>query len=391
MTQWVGLGIFFSVVTLLYGGAHYYLYSWFVRVAEPPKKGRRILLYLFIFLVASFPGAKILGWHDFNAFSYLLTFISSVWMGLAFYFFLSALGSDLVIIFFKWIRFKPKVFAEQSLFYNRMRVACIAVGVIIIGVFALQEARNLRVARLEIPLRGLPPALDGFSLVQVSDVHYGMLTRNKELSGIVERVNELQPDLVVITGDLVDESISHMEEMEVPLARLKSRHGVFAITGNHEYYAGVERAVAIMKGVKIGVLRNAVQVLPGGLQILGIDDPTGYRKMGEPAPDFDRLVSSLDPQKPSILLYHQPIQFEKAASLGVGLQLSGHTHGGQLFPIRYISQMIYPRAPGLHQFGESYLYVSWGAGTWGPPMRFKSPPELVYIRLRSPRLPKHHF
>ncbi len=383
MTQWVGFAIFFSVVTSLYGGAHYYLYSWLVRVAEPPKRERRILLYLFIFLVASFPISKILGWHDFNAFIYLLTFIASVWMGLAFYFFLLALGSDLVIIFFKMIRFKPKVFAEQSLFYNRALVACIAGSVFIIGGFALQEARNLGVTRLEIPLRELPPELDGFALVQVSDVHYGMLTGNKELSKIVDRVNDLHPDIVVITGDLVDESVSHMEEMKVPLSRLKSRQGILAITGNHEYYAGVDRAVAIMEGVNIRVLRNAVQVLPGGLQILGIDDPTGYRRMGEPVPDFDRLVSRLDPQKPSILLYHQPILFEKAASCGIGLQLSGHTHGGQLFPIRYISKMIYPLTPGLHQSGDSYLYVSWGAGTWGPPMRLKCPPELVYIRLRS--------
>jgi uncharacterized protein len=379
----VGFAIFFCVVTSLYGGAHYYLYSWLVRVAEPPKRERRILLYLFIFLVASFPISKILGWHDFNAFVYLLTLIASVWMGLAFYFFLLALGSDLVIVFFKMLRFRPKVFAAQSLFYNRALVACIAGSVFIIGGFALQEARNLGVTRLEIPLRGLPRELDGFSLVQVSDVHYGMLTVNKELSKIVDRVNDLHPDMVVITGDLVDESVSHMEEMKVPLSRMKSRHGILAIMGNHEYYAGVDRAVAIMEGVNIRVLRNAVKVLPGGLQILGIDDPTGYRRMGEAEPDFDRLVSGLDPQKPSILLYHQPILFERAASLGIGLQLSGHTHGGQLFPIRYVSKMIYPLTPGLHQSGDRYLYVSWGAGTWGPPMRLKCPPELVYIRLRS--------
>jgi predicted MPP superfamily phosphohydrolase len=386
LTQWVGFAIFFSVVTSLYAAAHYYLYSWLVRVADPSQRGRRILLTLFIFLVVSFPMAKILGWHDFNAFTYLLTLIASVWMGLAFYFFLLALGTDLVISFFKMVRFRPRVFAKQPLFYNRLRVAFIAGGVLIIGGFALQEARDLGVKRLEIPLRGLPPELDGFSLVQVSDVHYGMLTVNKELSRIVDRVNDLHPDIVVITGDLVDESVSHMEKMKGPLACLKSRQGVFAVTGNHEYYAGVKRAVAIMKGVNIRVLRNEIVVLPGGLQILGIDDPTGYRRMGEPAPDFERLVLSLDSQKPSVLLYHQPIHFEKAASFGVGLQLSGHTHGGQLFPIRYISQMIYPRTPGLHQIGESYLYVSWGAGTWGPPMRLKAPPELVYIRLRSPKV-----
>jgi predicted MPP superfamily phosphohydrolase len=383
MPRWVVFVIFFSVITFLYGGAHCYIYSWFVRMAEPPKKVRRIVLSLFILLVASFPIAKVLGWHDFNALNYVLTLIASVWMGLVLYFFLFALGSDLVISLGKIFRLKPKGFVRHGPFYGRALVAGIIGGVLIIGAYALHEARNLGVKRLEIPLCGLPSELDGFSLVQVSDVHYGMLATNRELSRIVDRVNGLHPDIVVITGDLVDESISHMEEMKGPLSHLKSRDGVFAITGNHEYYAGVERAIAIMKGVNIRVLRNEVHVLPGGLQILGIDDPTAARRMGEAPPDFERLISTLDPQKPSILLFHQPILFERAASLGIGLQLSGHTHGGQLFPICYISQLIYPRTPGLHQIGKSYLYVSLGTGTWGPPMRLKAPPELVYIRLRS--------
>ncbi len=184
-------------------------------------------------------------------------------------------------------------------------------------------------------------------LVQLSDLHYGMLTENGKLSRVMERVNELKPDLIVITGDLVDEGVSHMEEMAQPLKLLKSRHGVLAVTGNHEYYAGVNRAVEIMKSAGIEVLRNEMKVLPSGLQILGVDDPTGSRRMGEPAADLEKQLSRLDREKPSILLYHQPIHFEMAASFGVGLQLSGHTHGGQLYPIIYISRMIYPRIPGL--------------------------------------------
>ena len=385
MPQWFGFAIFFPVVTMLYGGAHYYIYSWFVRLVQPPKKVRRILLYLFIFMVASFPAGKILGWRNFNSFNYWLNLIAAVWMGHAFYLFLFALASDLLITLAKIIGLGRKRWVRNPLFYKRAVVVAVAGGVLIIGGYALYEARNFRVTRLEIPLRGLPRELDGFSIVQVSDIHYGMLTGNQELSRILGRVNDLRPDMVAITGDLVDESVSHMEEMRVPLSRIKSRHGVFAVTGNHEYYAGVDRAVGIMKAANIRVLRNEMQVLPGGLQILGIDDPTGSRRMRQPAPDFQSLVSGIDPQKPCILLYHQPIRFETTASLGIGLQLSGHTHGGQLFPVIYISKRIYPNTPGLHKIGDSYLYVSWGVGTWGPPMRLKAPPELVYIRLRSPK------
>ncbi|MBI5966799.1 MAG: metallophosphoesterase [Deltaproteobacteria bacterium] len=383
MPQWASFAVFFSIVSSIYGTAHYYLYSWFVRLAEPSKKVRSLLRLFFIFLVASLPTAKFLGWYDFNVFSYLLALMASVWMGLVLYLFLFALGCDLLIALFKKFFSGPKVSSRRSLFNRRLLLAGIGGCVLMIGGLAVKEARDLQVTRLEVSLRGLPPELDGFSLVQVSDVHYGMLTENGRLSLIISRINELQPDVVVITGDLVDEGVSHMEEMSVPLSRLKSRQGIFAVTGNHEYYAGVDRAIAIMKGARIRVLRNEVAILNGGLQMVGIDDPTGSRRVGNPAPDFEKILARLDPQKPSILLYHQPIKFEEVASAGVDLQLSGHTHGGQLFPVRYISQMIYPRTPGLHQIGKSYLYVSRGAGTWGPPMRLLSPPELVYIRLRS--------
>jgi len=385
MPQWASFAVFFSIVSSIYGVGHYYIYSWFVWLTEPSRKVRRILRLFFLFLVASFPTAKVLGWYDFNVFSYLLTLIASVWMGLVLYFFLFSLGSELLITILKIFFSKQKIFSKHSLINRRLLAAGIGGCVLIIGGFALKEARDLKMTRLEISLRGLPPELDGFSLVQVSDIHYGMLTENGRLSLIISRINELQPDVVVITGDLVDEGVSHMEEMSVPLSGLKSRQGVFAVTGNHEYYAGVDRAVAIMKGANIRVLRNEVTILNGGLQIVGIDDPTGSRRVRNPAPDFEKILARLDSQKPAILLYHQPIKFEEATSVGVGLQLSGHTHGGQLFPVRYISRLIYPRTPGLHQIGESYLYVSKGAGTWGPPMRLLSPPELVHIRLRCPK------
>ncbi len=384
MPQWTSFAIFFSVVLSVYGGAHYYLYAWFVRLAEPTRRLRRRVGLIFILLVISFPLARILARYDFNSFNYHLTLISSIWMALSLYLFILALGSNLIFILYKILPFGPRLLAGQSLFYRRALVACISAGVLMIGGYALGDARNIRVTRLEIPLRGLPPEMDGFSLVQVSDIHYGVLTENGKLSKIVDRINELQADVVVITGDLVDEGVSHMEEMAKPLTRLKSRQGVFAVTGNHEYYAGVDRATAIMKKAGITVLRNEKALLPGGLQLLGVDDPTGSRRMGNPLPDLDKLLLQLDAKKPSILLYHQPIQFEKVAVSGIGLQLSGHTHGGQLYPIIFISRMIYPFTPGIHQRGKSYLYVSRGVGTWGPPMRFGSPPELVYIRLRTP-------
>jgi len=187
----------------------------------------------------------------------------------------------------------------------------------------------------------------------------------------------------VITGDLVDEAVSHLEEMAVPLASLKSRLGVIGIMGNHEFFAGADRVERIMRRAGIQILRNEIKTLPGGLQVLGVDDPTFYRRRGLPLPDFDGLIKRLDSEKPSILLYHQPLHFEDAAASGVGLQLSGHIHGPQFLPMVPFVRLFYPHFRGLYHIEDSYLYVSRGVGTGGPPMRLGSPPQLVYICLRS--------
>ena len=382
MPQWASFLVFFTIVTSIYSAGHYYIYSWLVRWTEPARPIRRAIQLSFVLLIIFFPAARMLARVDFNPFTYLLTLVSSVWMGLVLYLVLLALGMDLVWALLRGFSLLGGKRLRLRLTTKRVLAAGVSLGVLLLGSAAWMEAHNLGVTRLEIPLKGLPPEMDGFTIVQLSDLHYGMLMENGKLSRVVERVNELKPDLIVITGDLVDEGVAHMEKMADPLRRLKSRQGILAITGNHEYYAGVNRAVAIMKSAGIEVLRNETKVLPPGLQILGVDDPSGSRGMGEPAADLEKQLSRLDREKSSILLYHQPIHFEKAASFGVGLQLSGHTHGGQLYPIIYISRMIYPRIPGLHQIGESKMYVSRGAGTWGPPMRLGSPPEIVQITLR---------
>jgi predicted MPP superfamily phosphohydrolase len=385
MPQWASFLVFFTIVVSIYSAGHYYVYSWLVRWTEPSRPLRRTVKVSFILLIVSFPAARILAQVDFNPFTYFLTLVSSVWMGLVLYFVLLALGLDLVWAFIWLFSLVGGKRLRLRLIPRRVLAAWVGLGIVFLGGAAWMEAHNLGVTRLEIPLKRLPAEMDGFTLVQLSDFHFGMLMEQGKLLRVVERVNELKPDLIVITGDLVDEGVSHMEDMAGPLKRLKSQYGILAITGNHEYYAGVNRAVEIMRSAGVEVLRNEMKVLPGGLQVLGVDDPTGSRRMGEPAAELEKQLSRLDREKPSILLYHQPIHFESAAASAVGLQLSGHTHGGQLYPIIYISRMIYPRTPGLHKIGDSRLYVSRGAGTWGPPMRLGSPPEIVHIALRRPK------
>ncbi len=374
---------YFFIPTLIFI-ANFYLYNWFVRLASPSSRVRRMILFGLILLLALFPVSRVWAAYDFNSLNRFITFLAASWMGLSFLLVLGAAGTDLVRFSLRQAGLSPKISLYRILYYRRILAATSIILCLVIGGYAFWEARTIQVTRIDIPLRHLPPDLDGFSVVQLSDVHYGMLNENGRLTDIVRRVNELQPDLVVFTGDLVDGAVSHMEEMAGPLSGLKARQGLFAVLGNHEFYAGANRAEAIMRQAGIQVLRDAVRVLPGGLQILGIDDRAVARS-GRPLPDFQRLIHALDPQKPSILLYHQPVHFEQSAASGVGLQLSGHTHGPQLLPMVPLARIFYPRMQGQFRLDDSYLYISRGVGTGGPPMRLGSPPEIVHITLRSPK------
>lgn len=374
---------YFFIPTLIFI-ANFYLYKWIVRLTQPSAWVRRTILFGLFLLLALFPVSRVWAAHDFNSLNRFITFLASSWMGFSFLLVLGAAGTDLVRFSLRQAGLSPKLSLSRILYYRRLLVAATIIGCMAVGGYAFWEARQIGVTRIEIPLRHLPPNLDGFSVVQISDVHYGMRHENGRLSDLVRRVNELQPDLVVFTGDLVDAKVSHMEEMAGPLSGLKARHGLFAVMGNHEFYAGVNRAEAIMRQAGIQVLRDGMRVLPGGLQILGIDDRAMGRS-GRRLHDFEGLIHGLDPEKPSILLYHPPVRFEQSAAIGIGLQLSGHIHGPQLLPMVPLARIFYPRLQGLFRLDDSYLYVSRGVGTGGPPMRLASPPEIVHITLRSPK------
>jgi predicted MPP superfamily phosphohydrolase len=375
-------GYFFIPVLIFI--ANFYLYNWIVRLTRPSAWVRRaILIFLFI-LLALFPVSRLWAAYDFNFLNRFVTFLASSWMGISFLLVLCASGSDLVRFFLRKADFFPKIPLSRISYYQRALVITSVAGCLGLGGYGFWEARQVEVTRVEISLRHLAPELDGLSVVHLSDVHYGMLHENGRLSDLVRRVNELQPDLVVFTGDLVDADVSHMEEMAGPLSGLKASYGLFAVMGNHEFFAGASRVEAILKQAGIQVLRNEVRVLPGGLQVLGIDDPAVARR-GGPLPDFEGLIRGLDANRPSVLLYHQPIHFEEVVAGKVGLQLSGHIHGPQLLPMVPLARLFYPRMQGLFRLEDSYLYVSRGVGTGGPPMRLGSPPEIVYIRLRSPK------
>ena len=250
--------------------------------------------------------------------------------------------------------------------------------------------RRARIRRIDVPIAGLPAALHGFSIAQISDLHVGPTIKRDYLERVVDAVNELGADMIAVTGDLVDGSVRDLSKHTEPLARLTSRHGAFFVTGNHEYYSGAGAWVTELRRLGLAVLMNEHVVLRHGgaaVVVAGVTDYTAGHF--DPAQHSDPAAAiSGAPRDAGVLLLlaHQPRSAFAAAKAGFDLQLSGHTHGGQFFPWNFVVRLFHPFTTGLHRLGKLWVYISRGTGYWGPPKRLGAPSEITYLRLVSPPL-----
>jgi len=267
--------------------------------------------------------------------------------------------------------------------YSAYTVLLLALLAVLLGLY--NSRRVARIVRVDVPLPGLPDALEGCTIAQLSDIHVGPTIKRGYVRRIVNRTNALRPDIIAITGDLIDGSVERLRDDVAPLAGLQARHGVFAVTGNHEYYSGADAWVAEFRRIGLDVLMNEHRILAhdGATLVLA-----GVTDFGAAA--FDRRQAS-DPETAlrgspedvgaRILLAHQPRSAPAAARAGFDLQLSGHTHGGQFWPWRYFVPLQQPFVSGLHDQDGMAVYVSQGTGYWGPPMRIGAKSEITLIRL----------
>ena len=245
--------------------------------------------------------------------------------------------------------------------------------------------RRAGVRRVDVPISGLPAALNGFSIAQISDLHVGATIKRDYLERIVEAVNHLGADMIAVTGDLVDGSVRDLARHTEPLSRLTARHGAFFVTGNHEYYSGVHAWVAEVRRLGLAVLINEHVVLRHQGAAVVVAGVTDYNAGWiEPAHRSDPAAAMRGAPRDAgvkVLLAHQPRSALAAAPAGFDLQLSGHTHGGQFFPWNFVVRLFHPFTTGLHRVGRLWVYVSRGTGYWGPPMRLGAPSEITYLRL----------
>ncbi len=376
----------FAACGLLFG-LHYYIAKRLILDSELPEPWRGGLLAALALLGLSLvvqpfaerfvsrPVARFVAWP------------SSLWMGFAFYLLVLLAATDAIW----WLSGgAARAAGEVSggvWTTSVLRAAAVTAIAFAVGTFSLRSGlRPPDLRRVEIHLARWPTRLDGFRIVQLSDIHIGPILDGRFARALVERVNALAPDLVVVTGDLVDGAVKHLRHEVAPFGDLHGRLGVFFVTGNHDHYSGVNSWCDVIAQLGINVLRNErveIRDRDSVFDIVGVDDHHGSHFGDGGGEDLVAAFDGRDPQRPAILLAHDPSTFKRASKLPVDLQISGHTHGGQMWPFGYLVRLVVPFVAGRYRRGDSELYVSSGAGFWGPPMRLFAPAELTEITLRS--------
>ncbi len=313
-----------------------------------------------------------------------LAWVGLVCMGLFSSLWVLTLARDLGLLLAGGVdMLRPGILAPTTLVIPTARAVAVVALVVTLWGFA-NARRTARVVRVDVPIVGLPAALDGFAIAQVSDVHVGPTIKRPYVEAIVETVNALDVDLVAITGDLVDGSVRELAEHVAPLAGLRSKQGSFFVTGNHEYYSGADAWVRELRRLGMTVLMNEHAVVRRGdsaLVVAGVTDfGAGHFDPAQISDPAAALAGS-PPAAVRLLLAHQPRSAAAAEAVGFDLQLSGHTHGGQFLPWNFFVRLQQPFTAGLHRWQRMWVYTSRGTGYWGPPKRFGAPSEITLLRL----------
>jgi predicted MPP superfamily phosphohydrolase len=389
MGRFTSFAIFVTVLVLVLAGLHYYIWARLVRDTHLPQPWATIALAALVILAVGLPLSRFV-MRGHLAVARVVSWPLYIWLGATFFFFVLLLSADLAR-FIGWIGARWASGSRSVDLERRTLVARVLGGAIVTvtaGLTALAVRSALgRVAvrRVPVTLSRLPPALSGLTLVQLTDIHVGPTIGRAFIEEIVAHTNALNPDVIAITGDLIDGSVADLGDAVAPLGRLRARYGVYFVTGNHEYFSGAAAWIAELTRLGIRCLRNervSIGTADASFDLAGVDDRSAARFSEEGhGEDLPKALGGRDPEREVILLAHQPKSVFEAERFGIGLQLSGHTHGGQVWPFNFIVRLQQPFVSGLHRHGSAQIYVSRGTGYWGPPMRLGAPAEITQIVL----------
>ncbi len=400
VSRLLSFSIFLGVSVAVLGGMHGYLWVRLVRDPALPEPWRRVATVALVVLAFAVPLGLLALRFAPRPFAQALPVLAFTWLGLAFLLFCAVLVLDAVRLTAQggawladWLRAQPDPPAdpERRLLIARAVAGTAALAAAGASAFAFRSATGpAEVTEVPVRLERLPRALSGLTIAQITDLHVGPTIGEREVRRVVDQVNALRPDLVAVTGDLVDGSVAELGRAVAHIGRLEARHGVYFVTGNHEYYSGVGEWLAELRRLGIRALRNERVVIGdagASIDLAGVDDYGSRGMGGGHGVDLPRALAGRDPDRALVLLAHQPRGVGSAVRAGVELQISGHTHGGQIAPFNFVVGAVFPYLKGLYRHEEpgrtGQIFVSRGTGYWGPPLRLGSPPEIAKIVLTA--------
>jgi len=373
--------IFYSIVLVLYTLLNLYIFERGLMIV--PEDLRTWYITIFVFLAYSYITGRFLERVTLGPLSTTLVFIGAYWLSAMVYFYLFLLTIDILRLIRYVVPIVPPFLTQNMTLTNHIAAAAMVVivaGIVIGGHF---NARRPRLKTLELTIPKNSRTLKSLNIVVASDIHLGSIISKSRLESIVERINSLHPDLVLLPGDVVDEDLGPVikQNLGETLRRIRSTYGVIACTGNHEYIGGVEEAYRYLTDHGINVLRDESIKVADSVIVIGREDRAIRQFARKKRKPLEELMAGVDKSFPVILMDHQPFRLEEAVQNAVDLQLSGHTHHGQLWPFNFITKRVYEVSWGYKKKGQTHFYVSSGVGTWGPPIRTGNRPEIVNIKL----------
>ncbi len=386
------MALFFIIFLTVYTALNYYIFIRGWQVISAYSILKPIYAVLFIVIAYGYVLAKLF-YKFLSPLAYdILLGVGSIWFAFFVYFILSLLSIDIIRLFNSWFNFLPaSLFKNYETTKHITAIFVIALVSLIVFLGNLNK-RNIEIRTLEISIPKGESKLDSLNIVMASDIHLSPIDGERLLVKIVDKINLLNPDIILLAGDIVDDKASVLEERGIgeSFRKLKSKYGVYSITGNHEYINGVDSSVRFAEKFGIKFLHDSYTMIDSSFYLIGREDTSMPQFTGKPRKSLEEIVKNIPANYPKFLLDHTPFKLEQAQQNGIDLQLSGHTHHGQIWPANLITKMIYeiswgykpPRSGPVGKKGNTHYYVSSGAGTWGPPVRTGSSSEIVNIKVK---------
>ncbi|MFA6147585.1 MAG: metallophosphoesterase [bacterium] len=373
------MSLFLLSFFLVYGSMHVYALLK-ARSALAPGTGTTLALLLLLAVLLFAPIAtRLLSGRGYEEAARISAYIGYLWMGFLFFLTCLNLSVDLLRLPLRAMGGGGIAANAAALLAGRSAFLCIAGLAVALSGYAIVEASRIEVVRLRIATNRLPASVPSLRIAQITDLHLGLIHRAGMAKEVARIVALERPDLFVSTGDLLDGQLDGVEETAEILRGIPARRGKFAVLGNHEYFAGIERAIAFTGRSGLTVLRDNAIVVDNAVRLAGVDDPVGERFGRTGGLSESALLGNRPDGLFTVLLKHRPV-LDPATGEIFDLQLSGHTHHGQIFPFRLLTRLFFPLLAGNHSVpGGGILHVSRGTGTWGPPMRFLAPPEITVV------------